>query len=179
VLKVETPIILTSYNLKSFTAIIWGLLDQVQSLALSAFTKDRGSFFHNAAAVGRVEVSRTGSRVITFHETGLWTSPDRQTIDFRNIYQWRLSDRDDTIRLTHLRYGTDNPVHLVDFTPLRPDTLQSVQPHICGSDQYSAELGTDGGGILLSWRIRGPSKNDVLNCRYSTEKKTPGHTYEN
>ncbi|MDF1593994.1 MAG: DUF6314 family protein [Desulfobacterales bacterium] len=149
---------------------IWNLLGRVQSLLLTAATKDRSSFFNNAAAAGSVGVSMTGSRVITFHEAGLWTSSDHQTIDFRNIYQWSLSDLEDTIRLTHLRYGADNPVHLVDFRSIGTNTMSSFQPHVCGADRYSASLSVAGDRILLNWRILGPAKNDSLDCTYSTDK---------
>lgn len=117
----------------------------------------------------------TGSKVITFHEAGLWTSLDHQTIDFRNIYQWSLSDMEDTIRLTHLRYGIDAPVHLVDFLSLGADRMQSFQPHICGADRYSASLSAAGDRIYLGWTIQGPSKNDTLDCIYLTHKTHQEH----
>ena len=169
-LIIETAIILTGYKLKPFLETIWDLLGQVQSLTLTATTKDLRNFFHNATAEGNVEVSRTGSRVITFHEAGLWTSIANQTVDFRNTYQWSLSDLEDTIRLTHLRYGIDNPIHLVDFVPIDADIMQSFQPHNCGADRYSACLSAAGDRILLSWTIQGPSKNDSLHCIYLTDK---------
>ena len=152
----------------SLALTIWNLLGRVQSLLLTAATKNRCSFFNNATAAGRVKVSMTGSKVITFHEAGLWTSLDHQTIDFRNVYQWSLSDLETTIRLTHLRYGTDNPVHLVDFLSIGADSMQSLQPHICGTDLYSASLSSVGDRIFLVWRIQGPSKNDTLHCTYLT-----------
>jgi len=169
-LIIETAIILTGYKLKPFVETIWNLLGQVQSLTLTATTKDRRNFFHNATADGNIEVSRTGRRVITFHEAGVWTSIVNQTVDFRNIYQWSLSDLEDTIRLTHLRYGIDNPIHLVDFVPMGADIMQSFQPHNCGADRYSASLAAAGDRILLSWTIQGPSKNDMLLSLYLTDK---------
>jgi hypothetical protein len=170
VIIIETAIILVSYKLKSLTVNIWNLLCQVQSLLLTAATKDQRSFFYNATAAGGVEVSRTGSRVITFHEAGLWTSIDHQTVNFRNTYRWSLSDLKDTIRLVHLRYGIDNPIHLVDFVSIDADTMQSFQPHNCGADRYSASLSAAGDRILLRWTIQGPSKNDLLQCVYLTDK---------
>ena len=163
------------YKVKSLALNIWDLLCRVQSLLLTAATKDRCSFFNNAAASGSVGVSMTGSKVITFHEAGLWTSLDHQTIDFRNIYQWSLSDMEDTIRLTHLRYGIDAPVHLVDFLSLGADRMQSFQPHICGADRYSASLSAAGDRIYLGWTIQGPSKNDTLDCIYLTHKTHQEH----
>lgn len=154
----------------SLIVTIWNLLCRVQSLLLTAATKDRCSFFNNATAAGTVKVSMTGSKVITFHEAGLWTSLDHQTSDFRNVYQWSLSDLETTIRLTHLRYGTDNPVHLVDFLSIGADSMQSFQPHICGADLYSASLSSAGDRIFLVWKIQGPSKNDTLHCTYLTDK---------
>jgi len=156
---------------KSLSVNIWNLIGRVQSLMLTATTIGRHNFFHNATAAGSVAVSKTESKIITFHETGLWTSSDYQTIDFRNTYQWSLPDREDTIRLTHLRYGPDNPVRLVDFQPAGADTMQSFQPHCCGADRYSASLSAIGDRILLDWTIQGPAKNDTLHCIYLTEKK--------
>jgi len=174
-LIIETAIILTGYKLNPFIKIIWDLLGQVQSLTLTATTKDQRNFFHNAIAEGNVEVSRTESKVITFHEAGLWTSLDHQTIDFRNIYQWSLSDMEDTIRRTHLRYGIDAPVHLADFLSIGVDRMQSFQPHICGADRYSASLSAAGDHIHLRWTIQGLSKNDTLDCTYLTDKTHQEH----
>ena len=169
-LIIETAIILTGYKLKSFAATIWDLLGQIQALTLSATTKDRRSFFHNATAAGSVEVSRTGSRLITFHEAGVWTSVGRQTADFRNTYRWSLTESADSIRLAHLRYGIGNPVHLVDFGPLGTGGMHSLHPHICGADLYSARLCAAGDRIYLNWTIQGPSKNDTIACTYLSDK---------
>lgn len=167
---IETAIILAGYKLKPIAVTTWNLLGQVQSFKLTASTKNQRSFFNKATATGCVRISGSGSGVMTFHETGSWTSIDRQTIDFRNIYRWSLSDSRDSIRLTHLRYGINNPVHLVDFVSLDADIMQSIQPHHCGSDRYSASLSVAGDRILLSWTIRGPAKNDTLDCIYLTDK---------
>lgn len=162
---------MTGYNLKYHVAHIWKLMGQVQSLKLAATTGDRRSFFHNATAMGSVAVSKTENRVITFHEKGSWKSTDGQTADFRNIYRWSLSDRHDTIRLMHLRYGADHPVHLVDFAAEGGDILQSFQPHRCGDDRYSANLSASQGCVFLRWTIQGPAKDDTIVCQYfSTEK---------
>ena len=155
--------------MKSFVTSIWNLLGRVHAFKLTATTKNRHSFFHNAKASGKVKVFSPQSSQITFHEAGSWTSIDLQTVDFRNVYNWSLSEGEDFLRLTHLRYGTENPVHLVDFVPLSSGRLQSVQPHICGDDRYSATLSVAGCRILLNWTIQGPSKNDTLDCLYLIE----------
>jgi hypothetical protein len=170
---------LVGYKLEPFAVSIWKLLGRVQSLTLTAATKDRTNFFHNATAAGSVAVSVKGSRVITFHETGSWTSIDHQTIDFRNIYRWTLSDLEDTIRLAHLRDGIENPVHLVDFASLDKDTMRSIRPHNCGADHYSASLSAAGDRILLDWTIQGPAKEDTLACVYLTGKKNHENQNDN
>lgn len=154
--------------MKSLAATIWDLLGRVQTFKLSATTLDQSSFFHNATASGSVAVSRPRDGGIRFHETGSWRSRERQTVDFRNTYHWSLSIPESVIRLTHLRYGPDKPVHLVDLVSRDADRMQSFQPHRCGADQYSATLGPAGDRILLSWTIVGPSKNDTLECWYFT-----------
>jgi len=178
VLIIETAIILKGYHLSCHTANIWNLLGRVQSLKLTAETKEPRSFFHNATASGSVRVSKADGRILTFHESGVWTSIDHQTVDFRNIYRWSLSDSEDTIRLTHLRYGDDYPVHLVDFIFSDENFMQSFQPHVCGADRYSASLSAVENRIFLRWVIQGPEKDEILNCEYLTDKTALENLYD-
>ncbi|MEW6673342.1 MAG: DUF6314 family protein [Thermodesulfobacteriota bacterium] len=162
----KTAIILIGYKLTSPVLNIWNRLGRVHAVRLTAATGDRRGFFHDATADGHVEIIMNGRGVMIFNETGVWTSVDQQTVDFRNVYRWALSEPEGIIRLAHLRYGADRPVHLVDFGLQDPHTLQSLQPHHCGADRYSASLSAAEDGIVLCWTIRGPTKDDTLHCTY-------------
>jgi len=147
---------------------IWELLRHVQTLQLKAVTGDPHNFFHQATAAGWVSVEKTSADFLTFHETGRWVSRAGQAVDFHNTYRWSLAAAD-VLRLEHLRYGRDNPVHLVDFSPCGPGGMHSVAAHRCGSDRYSAGLTWAGGCVRLKWKIKGPLKDDILDGVYRTE----------
>lgn len=147
---------------------MWHLLGRVRALKLAAVSSDRHSFFDEATAAGTVAVTKPQSRMIVFEERGVWTSKNRETVDFRNVYRWSLEFPPSAIGLVHLRYGMANPVHLVDFVATDRRRMQAVQPHRCGADRYSATLSMadDGQSLLLEWVIRGPLKDDRLLCTY-------------
>ena len=116
---------------------------------------------------GIVKVSKPDRRTVIFDEHGVWTSPARLEVAFRNVYRWSLHCEARTCGLDHLRHGWNRSVHLVDFVAVAPDAWQCTAPHSCGSDIYSARMHNSDRGLELSWRIQGPSKDQEIECLYA------------
>ena len=84
-------------------------------------------------------------------------------LPFRNVYRWTLND--DQISLSHLRFGIDRPVFLIDLAPAQ-DRLCAVEPHPCGDDRYDAQLSIQNDVLLLEWTVTGPAKDERLRHAY-------------
>ncbi len=120
-------------------------------------------------------VSKIKDSRITFTESGEWITINHKTVSFFNVYRWSLIEECGIIRLEHLRLGIDNPVFLVNFAPVNNRILHSMTPHLCGADQYSATLSSNGGAVYLSWIVQGPTKSEEINCVYSSMKRWRGN----
>ena len=68
--------------------------------------------------------------------------------------------------MSHLRYGADAEVRLVELIPLSEVAWKSVEPHVCGADVYQAELEFREKGFLLRWRISGDKKDTLIENYY-------------
>lgn len=104
---------------------VWTRLGSVENLTFNA--SSLASTGWNGAGVGAVEVSQPDSDVLLYRESGTWTPTDGKQLSFTNVYRWtRLAE---TIRLEHLRFGTDNPVHLFDLGTVGHSHMASIKPH--------------------------------------------------
>jgi hypothetical protein len=100
-------------------------------------------------------------QTIVFHEKGAW---DNQKISFTNVLRWTLHP--DTLSLEHLRLGYENPVYLLHLAPTKHGCLDTIDPHLCKQDSYSAQAFLNQEGIHLFWTIQGPSKNETIYSHY-------------
>lgn len=135
--------------------VFWKKLKTVQTVSLRC-TKEKD--WHGFA---KVFVSSEESRTILFHEKGEW---ENRNLSFSNTLRWRLHS--DRISLEHLRFGSQFPVSLVDFTQEGGNWLVATNPHLCGSDRYSACISWDQEGIHLHWKVQGPLKNEEIYSYY-------------
>ncbi|MGA7614017.1 MAG: DUF6314 family protein [Thermoanaerobaculia bacterium] len=113
---------------------------------------------------GSVTVESPSAEAVVFLEEGKWLTG----VGFRNVYRWSLTSSRG-VRLEHLRLGPDRPVHLVDFAPESESLWNSVDPHRCGDDSYSARLELREDSVALSWSIAGPRKEQTIDLRYGWE----------
>ena len=100
-----------------------------------------------------------------FHESGVWQSVGGGELRFRNIYRWSLAGPR-AVRLEHLRFGLDKPVHLFELAPESDTVWASVNPHMCREDCYSARLHLQPEGVRLRWAIVGPRKCEDIEYAY-------------
>jgi hypothetical protein len=78
--------------------------------------------------VGKVTTTSLAEGVVSFTESGTWVSERGLEFRFSNVFRWS-SVGPELIRLDHLRFGPDQPVHLFDLAPM-PEGWRSVRPHL-------------------------------------------------
>lgn len=143
----------------------WQRLARLRSLR---FTSTPGAHSHTGwSGQGRAEVrvEPIAGDCLRLIETGRF-QPDGHTraLAFSNVYLWQRVD--DTLQLSHERFGAEQPVFLLSLAPAGPELMASQAPHLCGADQYAAELRLTDTGFALDWRITGPVKDECLAYQY-------------
>jgi hypothetical protein len=115
---------------------------------------------------GDVKVIEESPSILLFQENGTWQMDDRE-IQFSNSLRWTLDVSSGTISLEHLRHGAAKPVFLFHLKPKRDTLLASIDSHLCGSDAYFGQIQLGPHFLQLSWKIKGPKKNDRIECLYT------------
>ncbi len=132
-------------------SLFWKKLSTISTLTLTS-GKDYGE--------GRVTVSALGENILIFSEKGKW----QNEIGFTNIFRWTYEGT--RISLEHLRHGIEHPVFLFHLVRDKKNSLISQDPFLCRDDCYSGKLVLDSEGATLSWKVKGPHKNEVIEMRY-------------
>ncbi|PJG58760.1 DUF6314 family protein [Aeromonas cavernicola] len=140
---------------------LWQQLAEIHTFHFVASNGAGSATDWNGTAEGTVLVT-THQDGWLFNESGHYTTPHGRVLTMHNRFWWQRSERG--IRLAHLRY--DQPVELFELHPQPDGRWQTVTPHLCGQDHYSAELTETASGFLLSWQIIGPHKNERIDYRY-------------
>lgn len=119
------------------------------------------------AAEGVVEWLSGRPQEITWRERGEWTAGPMQGTRFSSAYAWHRR-ADDTIAVSHLRFGADRPVPLVELVAAGHDRWASAAPHHCADDRYAVEVELGHDGVTTVWTVTGPTTGYVLRARYLT-----------
>ncbi len=108
---------------------------------------------------------------LVVRETGTWApvggSGERPT-PYADALRWTLGD-DGALVVEQVRRGDDRPVTLGHFVPDGGGGLASRHPHRCGADRYRARLDPVDGGVVLTWSVSGPRKDQRLVRTYLSE----------
>ncbi len=117
---------------------VWERLGSIQSLTFVASSSTSTGW--NGSGEGAVEVTRPSANEIIFSESGTWTPDGGKELTFTNSYRWtKQSSKSNSrsgnlplerLRLEHLRFGADHPVHLFDLAVDDNQTISSVDPHV-------------------------------------------------
>ncbi len=142
-------------QMHSSIATFWDKLKTVQALSLRSTKENSWQGF------AKICVTSEGNNVILFHEKGEW---ENNSLSFTNTLRWTLHAGG--ISLEHLRFGSNFPVSLVEFTLIAENSLVSINPYLCGADRYSANIFWDQDGIQLHWNVQGPLKNEEIHSHY-------------
>lgn len=140
-----------------------GIFSDITKIKTSVFDAD-GILTHKLSGI--VVTAREKKRGIIFEEILQWESGTGPEMNSKNTYRWALTESG-TIKLEHLRFGRENPVFLVEFEPTASGKWETIVPHNCNNDLYSARLEIHKDSLLLSWNVKGPAENYSLKTIYS------------
>ena len=62
------------------------------------------------------------------------------------------------------------PVYLFDLAFVEAMRMQSIEPHVCDKDLYTAQLVIMDKHLNIDWSVIGPSKNDTIEYESSSIK---------
>ncbi|KAA0135996.1 hypothetical protein FYZ48_17865 [Gimesia chilikensis] len=144
---------------------LWGSLTAVTTLTFTAQSFGSGSGW-NGTGVGTVEVESIDDQTLLFHEAGNWSPPEGKSLRFTNVYRWRAYSEQKQLRLEHLRFGNANPVYLFDLQQTAGDRWDSIEPHVCSEDLYTATLRLENETLHLDWTVKGKTKNERISYVY-------------
>ena len=139
----------------------WNRLRLIRALTFNA-TSHSQTIGWTGHGSGNVTVTQTHNTELICTEQGTWTTDTNVQLAFRNVYRWRLDEEEQLLHLEHLRFGPEQPVYLCALAPQSPTQLYSVQPHLCGPDEYMVALSIESSQLLMHWDIQGPHKNEQL-----------------
>jgi hypothetical protein len=103
---------------------------------------------------------------ILFHESGSWRQESGQETSFKNVFRWSIDAEGDVLRLEHLRFGPDRPVHLLDLAVVGIGVLEAAEPHVCSADRYNGRMECGPESVQLHWAVTGPKKNECIGYTY-------------
>lgn len=152
----------TNFDLRT----LWASLAEVESLRFTAQSFDSGSGW-NGTGKGSVEVETVDSVTMLSHETGHWSPHEGTELQFSNVFRWTSVPDQNLLRLEHLRFGKTHPVYLFDLQQIGNTRWDSVEPHICRDDLYTATLECQDDQLYLNWTIKGDTKNERIGYIYS------------
>ena len=143
----------------------WQRLSEISKLQFVARSANDSGW--NGTGNGAVLVAKLDANTIMFTETGQWKSGTGQELNFNNVFRWSFDASGGTIRLEHLRYGSNNPVYLFDLALKDDNMWHSITPHVCRDDSYAAIMNLAVDHIELRWTIKGPQKDENIHYWYS------------
>ena len=144
---------------------IWHRLHIIQALEFIAISHSQ-TIGWTGRGWGDVVVTQTHDTELVCTEQGTWTTDANVQLAFRNVYRWRIDEERQQLHLEHLRFGPQQPVYLCGLAPQSTTQLCSVQPHLCGPDQYAVALSIESSQLLMHWDIQGPHKNEQISYWY-------------
>lgn len=113
---------------------------------------------------GRVCWRREGKYLHLEERGDCWMDgPQAKDSAFWNVWVFNFG-AGSTLGLGHARQG--QPKVLVELVWQKVGQWRSKEDHLCGKDVYHCQVEELPGEIVLSWRVRGPEKNQLLIRRY-------------
>ncbi len=140
---------------------LWQSLKTVDSYHFDSFPGPDSKTAWQGSGSGTVSI-HSDDQTIRFIESGLFHTADGAELNSANVFVWeRLAE---SISLSHHR--REQPVFLFELVPTAEHRWSSARDHVCGDDVYSGELNEMPTGFELTWRIKGPKKDECLFYRY-------------
>jgi hypothetical protein len=146
---------------------LWQRLANVTQLTFTARTNSKEGLGVSGKGRGDVLVVQESETVLIYQESGTSKTREGQEVSFSNIWRWTLDDPAGLISLEHLRRGWDHPVFLFHMAPVGPQSIASVDSHLCNQDVYFGQILLTPKNLRFSWRAIGPKKNEEIDYFYS------------
>lgn len=128
-------------------------------------SKSQSGIGWSGSGVGVVKVSEPTNESLIFEESGYWQQDSGQKLRFTNTFRWTLVE--ERLRLEHLRFGANHPVFLFEMQSDADGVWREISPHPCRDDCYRATLKIESERIFVSWLVRGPKRNEVIDYIYT------------
>jgi len=144
---------------------IWQRLANITCLTFESTSKTNESRWSGEGR-GQVVVEPIDNVTMLFHEQGQWRQDGGKELAFTNVYRWTALHETESLRLEHLRFGSEQPVYLFDLQPTDHPVGLPGKPHVCRLDDYFAALVPSEDHVYLEWRIEGPTKNETIRYTY-------------
>jgi hypothetical protein len=140
---------------------LWQSLQAVDRYHFDSFPGPGSMTAWQGSGTGSVSI-QVDDKTIRFNESGQFHTADGSPLNSTNVFIWeQLAE---SISLSHHRH--DRPVHLFELIPTTEYCWSSAEDHLCGDDVYSGKLKEMPYGFELTWRVRGPRKDECLFYRY-------------
>lgn len=134
---------------------------QVKSFSFESVAQGQNGW--SGKGQGQIESVIEDDNLI-FTEKGTWLNSKKQQFQFLNVYKWCF--KPSLISLFHLRYGANQPVHIVDLQQANESRWVSISPHQCHDDLYTVELLHLQNRIALNWKVEGKDKRVEMKYEY-------------
>lgn len=145
---------------------IWDQLVNISSVTLIAKSHSKSIVQWCRKGKGKVMVKNEASQ-LTFYEAGSWYGDSEQLQNYSNCFRWTLNHHEKMISLEHLRLGEQKPVFLFHLIPMKTNSLESLNPHLCGEDSYFGWVHYNPLFIQLNFKTIGPKKNEEVEYIYT------------
>lgn len=144
----------------------WDRLAAVRTLVFEAHSKAAATTGWSGGGAGEVRVESSAEGILVFRENGEWKQEGGRSFRFRNVYRWTVGETAGSLRLDHLRFGPEKPVHLFELAPAGEGVWTSSEPHVCQDDCYRARLEFAPDVVRLDWTVVGPAKDETIRYTY-------------
>ncbi|KIC72367.1 Uncharacterized protein DB42_DE00130 [Neochlamydia sp. EPS4] len=144
----------------------WKSLKNITKLTFISRTYSKDVKGWNGQGRGEVKVTKQSHTLLIFDEKGTWHNQQGMQFNFYNIFRWGLDLKACKISLEHLRQGANRPIFLLHLVPSNPHLLSSLNSYFCKQDIYSGKVYFEPFSFQLTWRIKGPHKNEQIAYSY-------------
>lgn len=147
--------------MKAIDEPLWFYLSKIKTFEFNAINAKNSKTDWNGHGSGNVLVT-TYQDGWLFTEQGYYLTSHHKKIKTNNKLHFQHNELD--LKISHLRY--QKPVSLVELRNANNGYWLTINPYLCGQDNYTAELMLTPKGFILNWNIIGPHKNERLNYQY-------------
>lgn len=141
------------------------VLSRVRTVRVSA-QSSKGGVACRYAGAGTVQVQRQGAVCLDFKEEGIGGSVEecRSPLKFSNHLRWAIHS-ESCLQFERMRTGAASVVLRLQVGG--DGVWRTLNPHLCRADSYEVTAEVKAESVVVSWRITGPLKNQIVLFDYT------------